>query len=253
LKGVRELRAEAPEFKTKAGAARTIGIGVAVFLLTSAFFVAVDRLYPEWMPDGEILLAALGFLVLSRFFSRRQIFERRYGDRAYGRALQAYVMPGLGIIAASIGHLAYIPGPAIPELWWKPVVLGIGWLALAIGISLWLRAVQALGVDALFMLYVYHPNAGVHAQSGIYGLMRHPVYGAALRVAAGLALIHANWYALLVLPVLWLFFVGWITFVEERELVNRSPEYAAYRRRVPAFGPLPRHIAQFWCLLLMGS
>ena len=253
LKGLGELRSRAPEFKTNGGTLRTIGIGGAVFLLTSAFFMLVDRGFPEWMPDGEILLAALGFLVLSLFYERRPDYETRFAEGAYGRALRAFAMPGLGIIAAAIGHLAYMPGPAIPDLWWKPLLVGLGWLLLALGTTLWLRAVQALGIDTLFMLHVYYPQDGTHVCSGLYSYVRHPIYAAALRVAVGLALIYANWYALLVLPVMWLLFVAWIRLVEEKELVSRFPEYASYRRRVPAFGPLPRNVGRFWRLVFTGA
>src|SRR5512142_3361568 len=89
-------------------ATKTLTASAGIALLTALFFIAADRGFPEWMPDGEIVVLALGFLVLSRFFSQREIYRRKYGDLAYQNALTRVGIPGCGIVAASIAHLAYI-------------------------------------------------------------------------------------------------------------------------------------------------
>jgi protein-S-isoprenylcysteine O-methyltransferase Ste14 len=253
IKGLDNLRAHVPAFRPSLGIAKVAFAALGVFALTTLFFIAVDHVFAEWMPDGEILLLALGFILLARFFSVRDSYRSKFSDGAYFRAFTRFAVPGLGIIAASVAHLGYMPGPSLPDVWWKGVVVALGWLSLAIGAVLWLRSVAALGVDNLTMLFVYWPAQSRIVTSRIYCAVRHPVYSAALRVAFGLALIHANWYSILVVPILLLFCTGWIVLVEEKELINRFPDYASYRRQVPAFWPRPPQVIAFLRFIITGG
>jgi protein-S-isoprenylcysteine O-methyltransferase Ste14 len=121
-----------------------------------------------------------------------------------------------------------------------------------VGAALWVRSVATLGVDNLTMLYVYFPQESKMTNSGIYQILRHPIYGAALYVGIGLSMIHANWYGLLVALVLPIFLTGWVRLVEEKELLERFPDYSDYRRRIPAFWPGPQDYAKFFRFLILG-
>jgi protein-S-isoprenylcysteine O-methyltransferase Ste14 len=251
--GVDLLRRHAPELARPGGLLRPLlAIGI-VFLLTSLFFAAADRGFVEWMPDGEIVVMALGFLILSRFFSQKAAYRQQYGELAFQNAFTRFNIPGLGIIMASIVHLAYIAGPDIPDLWWKSWLGVLGWILLLIGMRLWLGSVEAFGLDNLSMLYVYYPEESRTVKSGIYSLIRHPVYAATMDIGFGLALIHGNWYALLVALILPIFFAGWIRLVEEKELIERTPDYADYRKRVPAFWPRLIELPRFFRFLIKGD
>ena len=252
IRGLGPLRRLVPEVSTKWGLVRVVLAIAAVFLLTTLFFLAADRWFVAWMPDGEIVVLALGFLILSRFFSQRSRYLDKYGSRAYQETFTRFGIPGLGIVGASIAHLAYIAGPEIPAVWWQPWLVAAGYGLLVKGVVLWLRAVTSFRIDSLVMLYVYHPDDGQRLESGLYGVLRHPIYAAALDVGFGLALIHTNWYALLVALILPLFFAGWIRLVEEPELIKRFPDYEQYRKRVPAFTPRPRDWMAFITILLTG-
>lgn len=228
--------------------------GIAtVFLLTSLFLLAADRYFVEWMPDGEIVVLALGFLILSRFFSQRKRYQEQYGSNAYTKAILRFHTLGIGIILAGILHLGYIAGPPLPNVWWRAWLIALGFVLLIMGLMLWIRSVLTLGIDRVLMLYVYYPGQDTELSSGIYAILRHPIYAAAQNVAFGLALIHANWYALLVAVLLPLFYAGWIRLIEEPELLTRHPEYAEYRRRVPAFSPALTNIGRFWRYLFTGD
>jgi protein-S-isoprenylcysteine O-methyltransferase Ste14 len=144
-------------------------------------------------------------------------------------------------------------GPAIPRLPWTVALVILGWISLAAGTWLGIRCALRLAIDTQAMLYVFYPPEGNLLDTGIYSIIRHPFYAAGLSLSTGLALIHANWYALLVSPILWLFVFGWIRLVEERELGDRFPGYYEYRRRVPAFWPRPRHVIRFWHWLITGG
>ena len=74
-------------------------------------------------------------------------------------------------------------------------------------------------------------------ESGIYRRVRHPRYLSAMAVLLGSALLTGAW-RLLYLSVLSLGFYYLLTWVEERELLQRiGAPYAEYRRRVPRFFP----------------
>lgn len=251
--GFQNLRRHVPSLNSRWGWLCPLLALAAVFALASLFFLAADRYFAEWMPDGEIVILALGLLILSRFFSQRARYEQSYGDRAYSLAFARFFIPGLGIVVASIAHLAYITGPEIPSLWWTSWLKGLGYLLVTGGILLCLRAVEAAGFDSLLMLYVYYPEEGRQRNSGIYGTVRHPIYAAAQDFGFGLALIHLNWYALLVAVLLPLFYAGWIRLVEEPELLKRFPDYEQYRRRVPAFAPAIADFGRFWRCMLTGK
>ncbi len=252
LRGVQALQRHVPELRTGRGLLLPLFGIAAVAGLTTLFFLAADRYFAEWMPDGEIVVLALGFLILSRFYSQRKRYQELYGEGAYARAFAHFAIPGLGIIAASLAHLAFIAGPGIPDVWWRPWLQALGYLLTLTGLLLWLRAVTAVGIDSLVMLYVYYPVEGSRVGSGIYTLLRHPIYAAAQDIGFGLALIHANWYALLVAVLLPVFFAGWIRLVEEKDLLERFPDYAEYRKRVPAFGPTPANLFKFWRMMVRG-
>ena len=247
------MQRHVPAWRTPMGLL-SIPLGIIlVAVLTSLFFLTVDRYFADWLPDGEIVILALGFLILSRFLSQRKRYLQRYGDRAYAVAFPRFFITGLGIIVASIAHLGYIAGPDIPAVWWRPWLAGLGYVMLVSAILLLLRVVQSVGFDSLLMLYVYFPTEGTRFNVPIYSLLRHPIYAAAQDIAFGLALIHASWYALLVALLLPLFFAGWIRLFEEPELIERYPDYIQYRKRVPAFGPAPRNLDKFWKLLLTAK
>ena len=81
------------------------------------------------------------------------------------------------------------------------------------------------------------PSASTQlVQSGIYGLMRHPLYTAVFCGSVGWALWWRSWPALLAALALAPLFDGKARR-EERWLRQRFPEYAAYERRVRRFLP----------------
>jgi protein-S-isoprenylcysteine O-methyltransferase Ste14 len=252
-RGLDALRAHVPGLGSRWGLLRVALAILLVLVLTSLFLLAADTWFSEWMPDGEIVILALGFLLLSRFFTQRERYQRRFGEAAYRIAFSRFNIPGLGMIGAAIGHLAYIAGPGIPPLWWRSWLIALGYALVAIGIVLCARAISTLGLDHLTMLYVYYPEEAHPTSSGIYGLVRHPVYSGALHIGFGLALIHASWYALLVALLLPIFFLGWVRLVEEPNLVTRYPSYEQYRRRVPPFWPRPTAWLTFTRFLFVGE
>ncbi len=68
---------------------------------------------------------------------------------------------------------------------------------------------------------------------GIYGLVRHPLYGANVILAAGLALHQNSWWAI-VAAIVSAVFYAFKAVSEEQRLVFRYPGYRSYEERVRA-------------------
>jgi protein-S-isoprenylcysteine O-methyltransferase Ste14 len=253
IPGAHQLQPHLPDLATPEKTARLVLRFVVIFAVTTLFFLWTDRLIPDWQPDGEIIVMTIGFLLLARFFTQKRAYQERYGGLAFRNAFLNFSLPGLAIIFASIAHVAYMPGVFIPDLWWKPVLAGVGAYFVLLGVGLWLRAVSLFGVDNLTMLYVYFPEEGRLVDSSIYGVIRHPIYAAALRITIGLALLSGNWMALVFAALMPLGLTGWVRLVEEKELIQRFPDYSDYRRRVPAFWPRLGDLGKFFRFIIRGT
>jgi protein-S-isoprenylcysteine O-methyltransferase Ste14 len=254
IKGFDQLRKHLPELNTPLGILRLFGVPVLLYFFVTAFFTAEDLTSQFWLLDGEVVLGTLGFALLYMFFRVKTNFKAKYGSLAYSKAISRFGYPALGIIFAVVARIGNIPGPPIPRFWWYPVLSVFGWVLVVAGALLFLRAVQTFGVDNLTMLYVYFPEESQLVDHKIYDILRHPAYGAAQRIALGLALLNGTWFALTCALIFMLGLWGWVRLVEEKELLERfGPSYAEYRRRVPAFWPRPRDLGRFFKFLITGS
>lgn len=253
LKGFDKLRTHIPELRTPFGVVRLFFVPILLFFVTSAFFSIQDNTWPFWLLDGEVVIGVIGFLVLSLVFRLKKDLIAKYGAQAYPLALKRFILPGLAIIFAVVARIGYIPGPLIPRLWWYSVLPALGWTMIVVGAVLWFRAVLTFGVDNLTMLYVYFPKEGQVADHAIYGIIRHPIYGAAQRVAFGLALLNGTWFGLTLSFIFALGLWAWVRLVEEKELIERfGASYSEYRKQVPAFWPRIKDIPGFFNFLITG-
>jgi protein-S-isoprenylcysteine O-methyltransferase Ste14 len=117
--------------------------------------------------------------------------------------------------------------------------LGIGLAALGMGVIL-LALLHYYQINRNMVNVSPEPNAGNElVQSGVYGLVRHPIYTGVMLAAVGAALAHGHIIPLLIALVLCAFFAYKSTF-EERLLMQAYPDYEAYRQRTGRF--LPRLI-----------
>ncbi len=117
---------------------------------------------------------------------------------------------------------------------------GAGWLRYAGlvldagGTAIVLLAVRTLGKQ--YSAYITLQEDHELVQTGIYGLIRHPIYLRALLASLGLPLIFRSWLAV-PLPLLTFLFV-WIRIRQEQDLLagRFGADFEAYRRRT-------------WCLI----
>lgn len=253
FKGMHQLRKYVPDLNSTRGRLRIALYALGLFLLVTYYFILTDAI-PTWSIDSQILILALGFLLLSLFFSLKRTYQDKYKGLAYRNAFAHFAIPGLALIFAAIAHAGYMNGPLVPRGWWTLVIMLLGAVMLIVGAILWIRSILTFGADNLALFYVYHPEAGRIVDSSIYSILRHPIYAGALRVGIGLALLNGNGNALVFALLLPLAFAGWVVLVEERELVRRfGQSYRDYRKRVPAFWPRWRELDRFFNFLIKGE
>jgi len=253
LKGMDKLEKHFPDLKTAGGRVRIGLYALALFILSTAYFIVSDNI-PTWSIDSQIIVVALGYLILSLFFSRKGLYQEKYKELAYRQAFVHFCIPGLTLIFSAVAHAAYMNGPFVPRGWWTIVFTALGWLMLISGAILVIRSILTFGVDYLTMVYVYHPEERELIQSSIYGVLRHPLYAGALRIVIGLALLNGNANALAFALLMPLGLFGWIRLVEEKELIERFGQtYLEHRKKVPAFWPKIKNLPTYFRFLITGT
>lgn len=130
-----------------------------------------------------------------------------------------------------------------PESWSRATAASAraaGIIGAGLSLTVLWRAARALGSG--LVPFPKPPADAILRQTGIYGRVRHPIYLGILCAVASWALLWRSRLGLaLLLPNI--AFFGAKSRYEERFLLARFPEYAAYQRRVPALIPrcrLPR-------------
>lgn len=252
IKGLDNLARHVPELNTTGGRLKIAAYSFGIFALTTIYFILTDQI-PTWTIDSQIVVMALGYMILSLFFSQKKKYMEKYHEAAYRHAFGHFAIPGLALIFAGLAHTAYMNGPVFTQPTLVALFTGAGWLFVAVGALLFIRAITTFGVDNLTMLYIYFPEESRIINSSIYSIIRHPIYAGALRVGIGLALLNMGIYALTFAILLPLGLFGWIRLVEEKELLERIPNYAEYRKGVPAFFPYRNKIFGFFKFILTGK
>jgi protein-S-isoprenylcysteine O-methyltransferase Ste14 len=141
------------------------------------------------------------------------------------------------LLLGAIG-MAGLAGLANP--WWDgPVRIVTSVAGVALGVAGAEQARRGLRDLGSNLTPLPHPTAAAElVETGIYGRVRHPIYGGLILMAFGWALLAASLPALglaaLLIPFFWL-----KSSVEERWLEGRFPGYPEYRRRTRRFVALP--------------
>jgi protein-S-isoprenylcysteine O-methyltransferase Ste14 len=113
------------------------------------------------------------------------------------------------------------PGAAIPRLTFAGLLLGSRSMLFVLGIT-------ALG--PALTPFPRPADAATFRERGVYGRVRHPIYGGVLLLALGWSLARSP-FALIATAFLWIL-LELKSRHEESMLVERYPEYAGYRERV---------------------
>jgi protein-S-isoprenylcysteine O-methyltransferase Ste14 len=173
------------------------------------------------------LLVGFVFNSLSAFTAE---FSRRFGDRV-GSLLTILLRDVLGIPVWAAGFFLaawtsspflFKPAPGVKAAGWILIAAG-GLIILAALVTIRLRSMAPSTRDSL-------------AQSGIYDRVRHPIHSGTFLEFLGVFLVRPSVTVGLAcaLGVIWVLIQ---TMCEERDLLQRIPEYREYMDRVPRFFP----------------
>ena len=128
------------------------------------------------------------------------------------------------IISIIFSATRFIPAITFTNMRWIVILIGI--LCFAIGITLWLRAVIIDKLDT-------HIIKNELVTTGVYAYVRNPVYSAFMFVCTGVLMIYGN-LVLLLLPIIyWGFMTVLMKSTEEKWLEDLyGQEYIQYLQRV---------------------
>ncbi len=122
--------------------------------------------------------------------------------------------------------LAFLPQPRFQSL--STIAITVGIIFIAVAAIFEILAFRQIGfVPSL----IPGENKKKVIDTGIYGLIRHPIYSGVILLSLGLSLIFTAIYALMYVPVVTLLF-GIITVIEEKVLVkDYGEEYREYQKK----------------------
>jgi len=138
-------------------------------------------------------------------------------------AVQIVLLLGIALVPASIGGFLVWPENLIGPT--ALIGVGIGLVGLVIvGLS-------ATSLGRSLSIFPRPIDDGTLVQSGLYRLVRHPIYLGVILAALGWSLFRTSVLALLLTLILFIFFDRKAAR-EEIWLAQKYPEYAEYRHRV---------------------
>ncbi len=152
------------------------------------------------------------------------LFHFRLPD--LGRKGEGWVALQVSLFAAVLATAVWAPG--WPRSWKSPSLV-VGVIFLLAGAALLFAGARSLGSALTPLPY---PREGATLRGGgVYGSVRHPIYGGLMLISLGVSLCSSIW-ALVPGPLLVLVLVG-KSRREERWLTERCPAYVPYRERMP--------------------
>lgn len=132
--------------------------------------------------------------------------------------------------------MLHASGPWIGSLAWPTRIIGGSVLIVAVQVF---RAARRMLGAALVATPMPVQDATLR-DTGIYGVVRHPIYLAIICGVTGWALLWSSAVGVALAVVCSLFFLAKSRY-EEGLLAAAFPAYGEYRKRVPALLPIPRN------------
>lgn len=145
-----------------------------------------------------------------------------------------WVSAQFGLLFALVLAPPDLPGlPALPLLREQGALI-VGFILGGCGMAL--AGMGLLHLGANLTPFPRPRDNGRLVQNGVYAIVRHPIYSGIILGAFGWSLVRGSIVAL-ALSVALLVFFHFKSRREERWLVERYPEYAAYQKRVKKLLP----------------
>ncbi len=145
-------------------------------------------------------------------------------------AVSCLLLTVLGLFLKKKG---FLNGGELPYL--KPVAIIIGFLLIFIGVAVWIYAVIIQRISREI-------SSGNLVTTGIYSIVRNPIYLAFLCVCTGVLITTHNVYLLIFPVVFYIFLTILMKQTEEKWLLEKfGTEYAEYCKHVNRVIPWFRH------------
>jgi protein-S-isoprenylcysteine O-methyltransferase Ste14 len=180
---------------------------------------------------GASLLILLCVVVAEFFETRKSPFVVKEKSFVSASFMGVFFVVELLAGRYSIGRLNNIGQSAI--LWWACA----GCIIVVIGVAVNLIARIQLGGAWSNDIAVYE-NQKLF-RGGLYRYVRHPLYSSIILIALGLAVIYADYLALILTIAIFLPMICHRTAQEESLLRKHLPGYTEYTRETAMFIPLP--------------
>lgn len=208
-----------------------LGLFLQTVLAFTLIFLAWGR--DDWRgffaePARAGLVAVAGLTLMAVLVLRLDVQPFRKGQRPVGR--QRYLLPVIMLVGLSL--IAFLPYADRRGLLTFAEAGGLRWLGLALyvaGNALAFAAVRTLGKQ--YSGYVTLQEDHQLVQTGLYGVIRHPIYLRALLVMIGLPLVFRSWLFLVMLPLGAVFVAARIRAEEKLLGEQFGAEFEAYRKR----------------------
>lgn len=196
-----------------------------------------------------LIRIVLIFILLFRLSLNAYFLKNR---EEYSELFENTIVNIVNVASVTIVLLGIVIIPSDPSFISKPRIFEIplftnwyrtsGLILLAIGGFFYIKSIQirrgAYGSE----------DTGELITEGVYSFCRHPIYLGLSLVFLGLPLILLNYDALLVYPMIFLFFIIEGKIEERYDVgIRFSKQFKQYKKQTKIFGPL-----WFWFLLVVG-
>lgn len=179
---------------------------------------------------GLCILAILGAVLIDFL---------KYQNRAAVKKEQKSIVATATMVAFFVGFYAIlrfrIGQVAIDLTWWSIIVAASGVFLMIYGCVINIRGRLRLGQNWSDQIVVYRDHALVN--TGVFGLVRHPLYASLIWMFGGASLMYFNFAAGLADVLIFIPAMYYRAKQEETALSKEFPDYAAYQKKVGMFFP----------------
>lgn len=266
LKGVEKILEKLPAYQ----GIRIVLIPIfaTVFFIGGYSFQLLFYLIPPSSPDnyllfllepilpilGLIILLGCGFFLVSRMWTKKEKFLLQSEELAYQRGF-IFGLLGIPLVISGAFH-AYFPieslikhsinpstsNLSVSLLVMIPVVRDfeliirvlLGFLFFIGGLLTIRQAFLTFGLDYMALIYLYYPEESDLQNQQIYSILRHPTYFGLILISLGGFFLKFSFYSITSFLLVLIGFYIHITFVEEKELIERfGDSFLDYKKKVP--------------------
>ena len=208
-----------------------VSLVALIAVMGALIFVAAGTLdyWQAWLFLACYFLASL---VVSAWLMRNDpaLLERRMrgGPFAEGERNQKIIMT-----ITSLGFIGLLVVPGLDRRFgWSHMPDAVAILGDVLLLAGWLGILRVFRANTYAAATIQVASGQTVISTGPYGVVRHPMYAAALVMLLGIPVSLGSWWGVLVLAAI-LPALAWRLVDEERVLLRDLGGYADYRRKVP--------------------